>query len=298
MPLTTLHCSDGLLIGDININDYRGSTTTTLVFLLFTILGVIILLNVLIAIISDSYEKSKVDANELFGKARIGFLAEHLALEKFLQPGSNPFAALQEDGDFFDHQKWFSCVGRVLRWGILLGMLTTVLFAESFLVGQAIVVFETNRNNLIPMLVFTIMSTVLTVALWTVFSFLFSKVLHSFSCAFGITFIITHADAVVQRMVSVIRHVLFGDLSVKDIADNAESDEVRQQVDKLETFISRTMSEFERHLESKMTALETSLVDKLKVALLDDQGVHSPKKANQDGLYNYVPQLSMQPLTT
>ena len=86
--------SDGVLLGDFEVNDYRGNNATTAVFLAFTVLGVIILLNVLIAIVSDSYEKSKVGAKALFGKARIGFLAEHIALEQFLQPGQNPLAAL------------------------------------------------------------------------------------------------------------------------------------------------------------------------------------------------------------
>ncbi|KAI2492099.1 hypothetical protein MHU86_22466 [Fragilaria crotonensis] len=67
-------------LGDFEVNDYRGNNATTAVFLAFTVLGVIILLNVLIAIVSDSYESSKVGAKALFGKARIGFWRSILPL--------------------------------------------------------------------------------------------------------------------------------------------------------------------------------------------------------------------------
>jgi len=52
----------------------------------YTLLVVIVLLNVLIAIISDSYDKARINSEKLFGRARIMFVAELTALEKLLQP--------------------------------------------------------------------------------------------------------------------------------------------------------------------------------------------------------------------
>eukprot|EP00588_Corethron_pennatum_P016802 CAMPEP_0194310506 /NCGR_PEP_ID=MMETSP0171-20130528/7455_1 /TAXON_ID=218684 /ORGANISM="Corethron pennatum, Strain L29A3" /LENGTH=1108 /DNA_ID=CAMNT_0039064175 /DNA_START=173 /DNA_END=3499 /DNA_ORIENTATION=+ len=52
----------------------------------YTLLVMIVLLNVLIAIISDSYDKARINSEKLFGRARIIFVAELTALEKLLQP--------------------------------------------------------------------------------------------------------------------------------------------------------------------------------------------------------------------
>ena len=56
---------------------------------------VVILLNVLIAVIADSYEKATVSSAMLFGRARVTFVAQNEALEAFLQPGVNPMQALR-----------------------------------------------------------------------------------------------------------------------------------------------------------------------------------------------------------
>mmetsp|Transcript_32301 Transcript_32301/g.74416 ORF Transcript_32301/g.74416 Transcript_32301/m.74416 type:complete len:288 (+) Transcript_32301:106-969(+) len=55
-------------------------------FFLFTFFTIIILLNVLIAIVGNSYEKSLVHSELLFGRARLESVAELMALEQFLKP--------------------------------------------------------------------------------------------------------------------------------------------------------------------------------------------------------------------
>eukprot|EP00522_Entomoneis_paludosa_P007344 CAMPEP_0172456474 /NCGR_PEP_ID=MMETSP1065-20121228/15836_1 /TAXON_ID=265537 /ORGANISM="Amphiprora paludosa, Strain CCMP125" /LENGTH=103 /DNA_ID=CAMNT_0013209513 /DNA_START=1 /DNA_END=309 /DNA_ORIENTATION=- len=59
-----------MLLGDFELDDITETTGTTLLFVMFTILGVVILLNVLIAVISDSYEKATMSGSLLFGRAR------------------------------------------------------------------------------------------------------------------------------------------------------------------------------------------------------------------------------------
>ncbi|KAI2499211.1 hypothetical protein MHU86_15252 [Fragilaria crotonensis] len=267
----------GVLLGDFEVNDYRGNNATTAVFLAFTVLGVIILLNVLIAIVSDSYESSKVGAKALFGKARIGFLAEHLALERFLQPGQNPLASLHVDGSILDPHRCATIVSRVLRWVVLLGMLTTVLFAEVFLVRQAVSALLEDNASIILLTLLISMSTILTVALWTVFHFLFSSVLSSLSCMSGVAYIIGHIDVVMRRLVNLIRSVLFGNLSVTDGVDNDERNEWTKHIGQLESTILAAISESDRQVElrikaaeSNLKAHELNLAERLETAVLGD----------------------------
>jgi Ion transport protein len=57
-----------LLLGNFELDDYKDTKGMTAIFIVFTLIGVIILLNVLIAIISDSYEKAKIRSLLLFGR--------------------------------------------------------------------------------------------------------------------------------------------------------------------------------------------------------------------------------------
>ena len=251
--------SDGVLLGNFEVNDYRGNSATIAVFLAFTILGVIILLNVLIAIVSDSYENSKVGAKALFGKARIGFLAEHLALERFLQPGQNPLASLNEDGRILDPHRCATIASRVLRWVVLLGMLTTVLFAEVFLVRQAVSALLEDNASILLLTLLISMSTILTVALWTVFHFLFSSAVKSLSCLSGIAFIIGCIDVVMRKLVNLIRNILFGDLSVTDGEDNDERNEWTKHIGHLEKNILAAISASDQQVALRSRATERNL---------------------------------------
>ena len=46
-----------MLIGDYSLSELRDTDAITVLFVLFTLIGIIILLNILIAIVSDCYEK-------------------------------------------------------------------------------------------------------------------------------------------------------------------------------------------------------------------------------------------------
>ena len=57
-----------------------------MIAVLFTFMVVIVLLNVLIAIVSDSYEKCLLRSEYLFGRARVMLLAELVSFQNLLQP--------------------------------------------------------------------------------------------------------------------------------------------------------------------------------------------------------------------
>jgi hypothetical protein len=57
-----------VLVGDMDLNEFKYSSGAQILFLLFSVLGIIILLNVLIAVVSDSYQKSVEHATLLFGR--------------------------------------------------------------------------------------------------------------------------------------------------------------------------------------------------------------------------------------
>ena len=64
-------------VGDLSIDDYRFTPVVTFLYIVYTMLIVIILLNILIAIVNTSYERSAVEKHRLFAMSRIPILQEH-----------------------------------------------------------------------------------------------------------------------------------------------------------------------------------------------------------------------------
>lgn len=151
-----------LLLGDFELNDYKETQAMMILFVFFTLFGVVILLNVLIAVISDSYEKAKISSMLLFGRARVSFVAQNQALESFLRPGTNPMAALKLATT---PSNCFVAAGRLLRWCVLLSLVVTAMSAEVYLAAQSIqfIKFHKSFFNVIFMLTIVV---VLTCALW------------------------------------------------------------------------------------------------------------------------------------
>lgn len=57
-----------VVVGDISLDDFSYNAGIVFLFVVFTLLCVIVLLTVLIAIVSESYEKSVMRAKFLFGR--------------------------------------------------------------------------------------------------------------------------------------------------------------------------------------------------------------------------------------
>ena len=73
-----------LFVGDISINDFNATGLSTVLFVLVTFLGIIVLLNMLIALVLDAYEKSLGKSRSLFGRTRIALVAKSIILEQLL----------------------------------------------------------------------------------------------------------------------------------------------------------------------------------------------------------------------
>ena len=74
MPMTIMSTYT-MLLGDFDLDAYP-SLYTKLLFVVFMFIVVIILLNILIAIVSDSYDNAMVKSTELFWKSRLELVAE------------------------------------------------------------------------------------------------------------------------------------------------------------------------------------------------------------------------------
>ena len=64
-----------MMLGDYDRDDFP-DTYTSLMSFLFMFLVVVIMMNVLIAIVSDSYDNAMVRSNELYSRARLELVAE------------------------------------------------------------------------------------------------------------------------------------------------------------------------------------------------------------------------------
>lgn len=105
-----------------------------LVFIGFSFLIAIVLLNVLIAIIGDSYERCLLRSRHLFGRARIVLLAELVALrDLFHEPGE--VKSLDHSNCYIHPSRSFHWTKRI-RWtkgGFMFGV-----FSACALVGWII----------------------------------------------------------------------------------------------------------------------------------------------------------------
>lgn len=124
-----------LLLGDFELNDYRESDGMTLLFVMFTLLGVVILLYVLIAVIGDTYQEAKISSWRRFGRTRIIFVAQHEALEGFLRPGMD---ATERTNEWSSTRGLLDTAYRVGRWFVLITMVLTAMNAEVYLVLRAV----------------------------------------------------------------------------------------------------------------------------------------------------------------
>jgi len=84
-----------ILLGDVELDLYRDTAGLTILFVIVTLIGLIILLNVLIAVVSDSYERAQIGSARLFGRARVLFVAQNQALEVRINAGLPPVSADQ-----------------------------------------------------------------------------------------------------------------------------------------------------------------------------------------------------------
>uniref|UniRef100_A0A7S3L3W8 Ion transport domain-containing protein n=1 Tax=Amphora coffeiformis TaxID=265554 RepID=A0A7S3L3W8_9STRA len=158
-----------LLLGDFELDDYKENNGIVVLFVIFTMMGVIILLNVLIAVVSNSYERAKVRSISLFGRARVTFVAQNEALESFLRPGSDPTAGLE----FVNSKRkrvWI--IGtRLFRVLVLIAIIVTAMSAEVYLAARAYELVLNASLEIVTMVTIFSLTMILTMALVIVVNF-------------------------------------------------------------------------------------------------------------------------------
>jgi hypothetical protein len=93
-PFCSSNRSDGyivvyeLFVGSVNSDDFNANFLSMVLFVAVTFFGVIILLNMLIALVNKSYEKSLLSSNKLFGKTRVALVAKNILLEEMFRSKS------------------------------------------------------------------------------------------------------------------------------------------------------------------------------------------------------------------
>lgn len=249
-----------VLIGDFELDDWRETSGMVILFVIFTVVGVIILLNVLIAIISDSYEKAKIESALLFGRARVAFVALNQALEIFLQPGSNPVEDLKVIRS--PGKALVSCL-RVLRWLILISLIATAFSAEVFLVAQAIASLRV-FSSIFTVVMMGILSIVLTAALWVLIIFAFGNAIRACFCRCG-TRIFDGIDKWTNYLVKLIGRLLFG-LSFKKKATSFEEEDTGEEewtgrLVYMEHAMKKTVGEAKEDLKSEIAAMERRMYE-------------------------------------
>lgn len=231
-----------------------------ILFVIFTLIGVIILLNVLIAVISDSYEIAKLSSHRLFGRARVSFVARNQALESFLQPGSNPVAT-------WNVQSPTKALGTSLaffRWCVLLSLVVTAMYSEVFLVRQAIESIV-NFASYFTLVLTGILVVILTCALWIMVIFAIGGVARAMAPGV-IGRIVRKLDTWTHNFSKFTASRLFG-LSKSErmpysiVDEDSEEEEWEGRMAHMERAFDRTADRVRDELKAELVALEKRLYE-------------------------------------
>ena len=128
-----------ILLGDYGQFDREDFHTPFSVFLivLFSFMVVIVLLNVLIAIVSDSYEKCLIRSQFLFGRARVMILAELISFQNLLRKDSRQIKYEDSDRNTF-RKLWMRQRSRGWSKGSLIFFGLSTLTLLTWFVGEMV----------------------------------------------------------------------------------------------------------------------------------------------------------------
>ncbi len=131
-----------ILLGDFGgfERDDFPTAFSLILICIFSFMVVIVLLNVLIAIVSDSYEKCLIRSQSLFGRARVLLIAELFSFESLLRTSSN---RNDQDPPASIYSKWWYGTFGNHGWS----RATTIFFALSGIVVITWFVGESTMMN-------------------------------------------------------------------------------------------------------------------------------------------------------
>lgn len=73
-----------VLVGDVSLDYFQSSDAMVVVFVFFSFFCIIVLLNILVAVIIDSFNGSKERSREIFERGRLEYAARLVARKQFL----------------------------------------------------------------------------------------------------------------------------------------------------------------------------------------------------------------------
>jgi hypothetical protein len=250
-----------LLLGGFELDNYKETPGMTVIFFLFTVAGVLILLNILIAVVDDSYERAKISGSRIFGRARVVFVAQNEALEAFLRPGSSPLNGVDTDSP----RKVFIRAVYVCRWLVLLTLISTALSAEVFLVGRAIVLLK-EQDKWFIVVVSILMAVVLTASLWSLILYLFEGVVNQLApppIVRGFELCKKYSSYVVRMAVGLIFDIQTNDESIVPSDDDKDGEEEwHGRVNYLVRAMEKALLGAKKEVLSELQALEKRLDEK------------------------------------
>ena len=137
----------------------------------YSFIVVLVMLNVLIAVASDSYEKCLVRSNNLFGRARVMMIAELVCFQHLLRRNTDQNTASSAQL----YRAWWSANWRVSGWSraSVLFFASAILVLVAWVAGELIVVLTGPRYGILAMSLISI--TVTCSLFFGILSFLSSE---------------------------------------------------------------------------------------------------------------------------
>mmetsp|Transcript_30971 Transcript_30971/g.46972 ORF Transcript_30971/g.46972 Transcript_30971/m.46972 type:complete len:350 (+) Transcript_30971:2634-3683(+) len=264
-----------ITVGFLELDDFRDSTYLSIIFVVFTFLALIVLVNVLIAIVSDSYEKSRVKSAYLFGRARVQFALENASLEAFLRPtrqGRNCFFL----GCLWNwHQPdWRYLLIKVIRTFVLSYILAAAVITDVLVVHHLRDYGESGPESIPSFFVLAFLSAILllilNVAIIVIIEFLIKTILNSDAHFFTLRAsdgditarqgkLRRYSTFIVREFIRFISEKVFG---IKHSIGSMSEDEEDWpgRLNYIEKITTHIVAESERNVSAALTASETRLM--------------------------------------
>ena len=242
-----------MLLGDYELSDLRDTMGITVLFVIFTNVGVIILLNVLIAIVSDSYERAMLNSSLIFGRARSLFIVQNEALESFLRPCDVDLARPAWSGSLF----------LVLRWIMLVAIILTAGRGAAYLCAMSLEVYgdeaKPSAHEIAVSVWFFCVFLVLMAGWCMLVGLSFESILEKFSKEDGL--LIKLAGYPRRFNTAVVRwlaRILLGlSCSQKRVVVPAPRDKWSGRINYIRTMVSEIVEESQNRTAAEISALET-----------------------------------------
>ncbi|KAG7351238.1 ion transport protein [Nitzschia inconspicua] len=230
-----------MMIEDFNLVDFQQSPAQTILWLVVTFVGFVVMMNTLIAVITRSYERSQNSSIILFRRARCEFVASNAAIEGFLRP------------EFFDRHANRNCdLSSILlasaRWILLLTFFVTISISSLYLIQLLVEVIE--AKNWIATIAAVVFCLIMTFNIWSSFAFIFNALLRICSGEWAEKTrngILSTNQYIVEKMAAQIfgidaRNTDGGEMIVTQSYGGHEK-ELYSRIDKLEKMLDRLVTQ-------------------------------------------------------